>query len=256
MTTRAGKILAGAVALVLAGPMASAGAQELSEQTVKSYMDLAWQLTPAQFSKPDGTVIQIDKKKREESMIPLDIARDVIMVGRNSALAQICGLMNEQIANVQSLRRREEARAKWTQQQLVFINQLHMATVVLRTGRLQLVETEEGKQPVVLEEDKAKAKPPETCSDEQRKLVKEKIVAFVAAAPPPKNAAAADAPAAKGEAPAKAAATAPAAGSTAKADATTTGSTTAPAAKAPPAPAAKPAPAPAAKAPAPAPEKK
>ena len=29
-------------------------------------MDYAWSLTPQQFSKPDGTVIQIDKKKKEE----------------------------------------------------------------------------------------------------------------------------------------------------------------------------------------------
>lgn len=80
--------MAGALSLSFLMPVAAATAQELSEMAVKSFMDFAWSLTPQQFSKPDGTVIQIDKKKRDEVMIPIDIARDVIKVGRLSAHAQ------------------------------------------------------------------------------------------------------------------------------------------------------------------------
>ena len=244
MTTRAGKILAGAFALVIAGPIAGACAQELSEKAVKSFMDYAWSLTPQQFSKPDGTVIQIDKKKREEVMVPLDTARDVIKVGRLSAHAQVCNLQDHQTANHHSMMQREIAKSKWTPQQLVFISQLHLTTVMLLTGKIRLVEKDGDKEVVVEEEKQA---PTQTCTDEQRSKVKEMIAAYVKESPQPKDTAAA------GAAPAKpAAGAAPAAAATAKADATTTGSTTAPKPQA--APAAKapaPAAAPAAKAPAP-----
>ncbi len=248
MTTRAGKILAGAFALVIAGPIATASAQELSEKAVKSFLDYAWSLTPQQFSKPDGTVIQIDKKKRDEVMVPLEIARDVIKVGRLSAHAQVCNLQDHQTANHHSMMQREIAKNKWTPQQLVFISQLHLTTVMLLTGKIRLVEKDGDKEVVVEEEKQA---PVQTCTDEQRGKVKEMIAAYVKESPAQKDTAAA------GAAPAKPAAGAAPAAATAKADATTTGSTAsppkptvAPAAKAP-APAA----APAAKAPVPA-EKK
>ena len=249
MTTRAGKILAGAFALVIAGPVAGASAQELSEKAVKSFMDYAWSLTPQQFSKPDGTVIQIDKKKREEVMVPLDTARDVIKVGRLSAHAQVCNLQDHQTANHHSLMQREIAKNKWTPQQMVFISQLHLTTVMLLTGKIRLVEKDGDKEVVVEEEKQA---PAQTCTDEQRAKVKEMIATYVKESPNAKEA--------TGAAPAKAAAgAAPAAAATAKADATTTGSTTNPPAPKPQAaPAAKaptPAAAPAAKAPTPA-EKK
>lgn len=234
MNMRAGKVLAGALALSVLAPVASASAQELSEMAVKSFMDFAWSLTPQQFSKPDGSVIQIDKKKREEVMVPVEVARDVIKVGRLSAHAQVCDLADDQIANHRSLMRREEGKGKWTAQQMVYISQLHLTTVMLLTGKIKLVE-KQGDKEVVVEEGKA---PTQTCSDEQRKKVKEMITAYVQAGPPPAQKAAGAAPAAG--APAAKAAAAPAAGS-----ATTTGSTAAPAA-------AKQAPAAAAKAPAPA----
>ena len=36
--------------------------------------------------------------------------------------------------------RREEAKAKWTDQQMLFINQLHLFTVMTLTGKVKLVE--------------------------------------------------------------------------------------------------------------------
>lgn len=182
MKTRAGRVLAGALSLSFLMPAVAATAQELSEMAVKSFMDFAWSLTPQQFSKPDGTVIQIDKKKREEVMIPIDIARDVIKVGRLSAHAQVCDLADEQIANHRSMMRREEARGKWTPQQMVYISQLHLTTVMLLTGKIKLVEKQGDKEVVVEEEKKG---PAQTCSDEQRKKVKELITAYVQSGPPP-----------------------------------------------------------------------
>ncbi len=248
MKMRAGKVLAGAVALALLVPVASASAQELSEMAVKSFMDFAWSLTPQQFSKPDGTTIQIDKKKPDEVKVPVDVAREVIKVGRLSAHAQICDLRDEQKANHITLMKREEAKKKWTPQQLVYISQLHLTTVMLLTGKIRLVE-KEGDKEVIVEEGKA---PATTCTDEQRKKVVELIVAYVKTGPQPKGAAPADGEPVPAAAAAGAAAAAAAANKKA-ADGTTTGSTTTAAPAAGAAPAAKqPAAAPAA----PAPEKK
>ncbi len=236
MNTRAGLTLAGVCSLALFGSVASANAQELSEKAVKSFMDYAWSLTPQQFSKPDGTVVQIDKKKKDEVLVPVDIARDVIKAGRLSAHAQVCDLRDDQIVNHRALMRREDARAKWTPQQMVYISQLHLTTVMLLTGKIKLVE-KDGDKEVVVEEGKD---PAQTCTDEQKKKVKDMITAYVAASPALKA----------GAAPPPLATPAPAAAAPAAA-ATTTGST---AAKAP---VAAPAAAPTAPVvPAPAPQKK
>ena len=235
MNTRAGIVLAGLLGLALGAPANSAIAQELSEKAVKSFMDYAWSLTPQQFSKADGTVIQIDKKKKDEVLVPLDVARDVIKAGRLSAHAQVCDLRDDQISNHRAMMRREDAKSKWSQQQMVYISQLHLTTVMLLTGKIKLVE-KEGDKEVVVEEGK---EPAQTCSAEQKAKIKEMITAYVKDSPQPKAAAAP--PAAPAAAPA-AAAGAPAA----------TGSTGTAAAKAPAAAAAPPA-APAAAAAAPAP---
>lgn len=181
MNTRAGVVLAGAMALSLWGTTAPVSAQELSEHAVRSFMEYAWSLTPQQFSKPDGSVIVIDRSKKSEVEVPLDVARRVIMAGRLSAHAQICDLRDEQVQNHRALMRREEATKRWTPQQLVYISQLHLTTLMLMTGRIRLVEQEGDKQVVVDE----KKEPPQTCSAEQKAKVKELIEAYVAASPPP-----------------------------------------------------------------------
>jgi hypothetical protein len=142
-------------------------------------MEYAWQLTPAAFTKPDGTTIQIDKKKRGDVMVPLDVARKVIRAGRLSAHAQVCELAQDQSDNHNSLMRRHLQSKKWTPQQIVYINQLHLTTVMLLTGRIMLVE-KQGDKEVVVEEEKRKA---QTCSEEQKQKVKELIAAYVKSEP-------------------------------------------------------------------------
>jgi hypothetical protein len=201
-------VLGGASALLFFGCAVSAKADQLSEKAVKTFMEYAWQLTPQQFSKPDGTVIVIDKTKKKDVFVPIDIARDVIMAGRMSAHAQICNLMDDQIANHRALMRREEAMHRWTPQQMGYMSQLHLTTVMLLTGRIKLVE-QQGDKEVVIDDNKD---PGQTCTDEQRKKVKELITAYVAASPAPRVAeeapatAPAAATAAKGGAPAHSAA--------------------------------------------------
>lgn len=180
MNIRAGVVLAGVAALALVGNVAPAAAQDLSEHAVKSFMEYAWSLTPQQFSRPDGTVIIVDKTKKDQVLVPIDVARDVIKAGRLSAHAQICDLRDDQILNHRALMRREEIKQKWTPQQMVYISQLHLTTVMLLTGRIRLVE-KQGDKEVVVDE---KKEPAQTCTDEQKKKVKELITAYVAASPP------------------------------------------------------------------------
>lgn len=179
MTIRAGVIGACAAAFALAGSGGQAAAQELSEKSVRSFMEYAWSLTPQQFSKQDGTVIVIDKKKKDEVMVPIDVAREVIRVGRISAHAQICGLSDHQIVNHRSLMKREEEKKTWTDQQLVYINQLHLTTVMLLTGKIRLVE-KDGDKEVVIDDGKSAQ---QTCTDEQRAKVRDLIIAYVESGP-------------------------------------------------------------------------
>ena len=154
MNTRAGVVLAGALALFATTGIASA--QDLSEKAVKSFMEYAWSLTPQQFSKPDGTVVTIDKTKKDEVLIPIDVAREVIKVGRLSAHAQVCDLRDDQIQNHRAMMRRELARGGWTPQQEVYISQLHLTTVMLLTGKIRLIE-KQGDTEVVVDKSRAPA---------------------------------------------------------------------------------------------------
>src|SRR5206468_7570525 len=135
-------------------------------------------------SKPNGETVQIDKTKRDGVMIPLDVAREVIKAGRLSAHAQVCELAQEQADNHTSLMRRQSQSKKWTPQQLVYINQLHLTVVMLLTGRIKLVEQADdkkgadkqaGDKQVVIEEPPKAA---QTCTAEQKEKIKEMIAAY------------------------------------------------------------------------------
>lgn len=169
-------ILAGAAALATT---ATAAEGELSDKSVQIIMEYAWTMTPAQFSKKDGTVIIVDKSKREQAMVPLDVAREVVRVGRISAHAQACNLPEEQTLNHRSLMKREVEKKKWSDQQELFINQLHLTTVMLLTGKIKLVE-KDGDKEVVVDEKQA---PQQTCSEEQRQKVRDVVAAYVKSGP-------------------------------------------------------------------------
>jgi hypothetical protein len=166
--------------LLAAGVVAvPADAQELSENATRAIMEYAWADLPETFTKPNGETILIDKKKKAEVLIPVDVSREVIRVGRLSAHAQVCDLAQDQADNHNSLMRREIASKKWTPQQIVYINQLHLTVVMLLTGRIKLVEKDGGKEVVVEEA----ARQAQTCSDEQKQKVKELITAYVKTGP-------------------------------------------------------------------------
>jgi hypothetical protein len=194
---KAGMGLASCAYLAAGAAGAPAAAQVISENTVKAFMDYAWSLTPHKFTKPDGKTIEVDKKKREEVVVPLDVAREVIRVGRISAHAQICELNDDQVANYRSLMKREEQKGTWTPQQMIYINQLHLTTVMLLTGKVRLVD-KGGDKEVVIEESKANN---QTCTDEQRKKVQGVIASYVQSGPALANAGSSTAPTQTGSTP-------------------------------------------------------
>jgi hypothetical protein len=170
-------------AAVLIGGSAVPGlaqSKELSEKSVLTLMRYAWGLVPQKFTTPLGKTIEVDKAKPSESIVPMDTAREVIHAARLSAYAQMCELPEEQRANYQTLMRREEAKSKWSDQQMLFINQLHLFTVMTLTDKVSLVEKDGDKQVVVQEGKPAKTG---TCSDSEKKKVQAQIMAFVSANP-------------------------------------------------------------------------
>jgi hypothetical protein len=195
-----------AAGLTLAAGAPARAADELSQKSIESIMEYAWSLVPQQFTKPDGKTITVDKKKKDDVVVPVDVAREVIRVGRLSAHAQICNLPEDQVINFKSLMGREVGKKKWSDQQLLYITQLHLTTIMLLTGKIGLVE-EQGDKKVVIDNDAAKVAP-RICSADDTTKVKEQIAAYVKAGPAIATAAPATTGSAPAAAPAAAAATA------------------------------------------------
>lgn len=167
----------GLIALCLGG--ISASAQPISDRSVKTIMDYAWNYTPAKFTPPNGKTVFIDKKNKEKMIVPVAKGREVIMAARLTAHAQICDLPEDQVRNYHSLMLRERESKKWTPQQLIYINQLHLTTVMMLVGKLQIVE-KEGQKTVSVKEGASK---PKSCTAEQKAKVKELITAYVKSGP-------------------------------------------------------------------------
>lgn len=177
---KAGAALLGAWAIIC-GTAAGAVAQTkptggLSEKSVVTMMEYAWQILPAKFTAPDGKVIEVDKKnKPEEAKIPIETAREVIRVAYNSAQAQVCQMWEEQAANFNALMRREAAKKKWTDQQMLYITTLHRMIIHTVAGKVRVVE-KGGELHVYLEPiEPGKA----NCPEDKRKKVAEAIQAYV-----------------------------------------------------------------------------
>ena len=172
--------LALAPLLALGTAPSLAQTKELSDTSVRSLMNYAWTLMPGpKVTTQDGKEIIIDDSKRDEIMVPVDAAREVIKVGRLSANAQTCGLPEEQSANHATLMKRERDKNKWSPAQIIYINQLHLFTVMLMTGGVKLIEKEaNGGKEVVLENTKIAPPKADACNEAERKKVLELISAY------------------------------------------------------------------------------
>lgn len=198
MIRTVGQKLGGAaiLAMVMAGGALAQGAQkELSEHSVKVLMGYAWQILPSKFTAPSGKTILVDKQnKYDETIIPVDVARDVVKVGYLTAQAQLCELWEEQVANYDTMMLKEMSKKTWNDQQLLYITTLHRMTIHMAAGKLTVTE-KDGEPQVKLD---AIEPSKDTCNDEKKAKVKEAIAAYVkqVEASVPRPAAAPAAPAA------------------------------------------------------------
>ncbi len=179
---RSGSLIAAfAVALTLnltvSQGAGAAGKKQLSDKAVKYLMSLTWAIMPDKIKGDDGKQVSIDKNKRSEAEVPLDDARRVIMVARRSAHAQICKMPKLQKANYRTMMKLEINSKKWSRKQIVYLNQLHVFTVMWLTGNVSVSEDD----PKKAGKDEKKKVP--TCSSEQQLKVKAQIEKYLKANP-------------------------------------------------------------------------
>lgn len=160
---------------------ADAASKKLSDKAVKYLMSLTWAIMPDKIKGEDGKQVAIDKNKRDDAQVPLDDARRVIMVARRSAHAQICKLPKLQKSNYRTMMKLEIDSKKWSRKQIVYLNQLHLFTVMWLTGNVSISEDDNKKA-----EEESKKKVP-TCSPEQQAKVKAQIAEYLKAHPMPEK---------------------------------------------------------------------
>jgi hypothetical protein len=150
---------------------------ELSAKSTKLIMGFALTTIPSEIKQPNGKVLKIDRSDPSKILVPIDDARRIIMAARNSAHAQVCEMPELQSENYMALMRSEQAKNKWNQQQILFINRLHLFTVMWLTGNVKFLEKDGKKEPrVISEPDKGKKK---KCTAEEKAKVRNNIEAFL-----------------------------------------------------------------------------
>ena len=174
--------IAATLAAFAATPVLAQGQQkEMSDKSVATLMEYAWTILPSQTRLTDRT-IKVDKKtQKKETMVPVEIGREVIKIGYTSAQAQLCEMLEDQVVNYDAMIRRERNKKTWTDPQLLYITYLHMMTIHMAAGKLKVVDKPGGEQQIVLE---AITPSKDTCTEEKRARVKETILAFHKSVPP------------------------------------------------------------------------
>jgi hypothetical protein len=165
-----------------AAPKSDKDPSELSLKSVKLITGFALTTIPSEIKQPDGKIIKIDRNNLDRILVPLDDARRIIIAARNSAHAQMCDLPELQAENYLALMRQEQAKNKWTPEQMLFINRLHLFTVMWLTGNVKFMEKDKDgkKEPAVISEpDKGEKK---NCSADEKAKVKANIEAYLKSA--------------------------------------------------------------------------
>jgi hypothetical protein len=181
----AGLVCAAIFVLLAGGAALAQDKDNPSDNSVRMFMRYAWMLLPEKFTPPQGKTITVDKSKPKDVEVPLEVAREAVRVGYFSAHAQLCNLWEEQQANYQTLMARQRD-AKWTDQQMLYIQKLHQATVMIMTGKITFVESGGNLKPV---QRPAKTNPDDPCTDAKRQNVKAQIASYINASPKAKTAA-------------------------------------------------------------------
>ncbi len=150
---------------------------ELSVKTVNLITGFALTTIPSEIKRPDGSVMKIDKSDVSQIVVPVDDARRVIRVARLSAHAQMCDLPQLQAQNYLTMMRQERAKDQWTEEQLLFINRLHLFTVMWLSGNVRFVDKGDGstEPEIISDPDESKYE----CSEDDRNQVRAAIESYL-----------------------------------------------------------------------------
>ena len=152
---------------------------EIKDKTVKTLMKFAFGLMPEVYTGPDGKKIAIDKKNPDEVIIPVDDARRIIIVADRSAKAQNCDLKVMQTLNHNAMVKYEQVFKNWTDKQKLFINQLHLFTVLYMTGNVKFDQKERTQEQIAADINNPDLKNKYKCSDAERKNVAASVDAYL-----------------------------------------------------------------------------
>jgi hypothetical protein len=175
-----------AVILAVAVPRWAAAAAEpdksdLSEKAVSLLTGFALTTIPSEIKQSDGGTLKIDKSDVSKIIVPYEDAKRVIKAARLSAKAQECDMNEVQAENYLKLMREEQAKNKWSKEQILFINRLHLFTVMWLTGNVKVKESDgqtEAKPRSQEEVAAAGAAKVRDCSSEEKETIKSGFDAF------------------------------------------------------------------------------
>jgi hypothetical protein len=171
-----------AAILVIAGAWSTSSVAEekgeLSLRSVRLITGFALTTIPSEIKEADGTVFKIDRSDMSKILVPIDDARRIIQVARLSAHAQLCDMPQLQAQNYLAMMREEQAKNIWTKEQLLFINRLHLFTVMWLSGNVRFVDKGDGTQEAEIISDPDETKTAE-CTEEDRVRVQTAIENFV-----------------------------------------------------------------------------
>jgi hypothetical protein len=126
-------------------PETSEGAakDKLSDSAVRVMTTFALSILPDEVPTKSGEMVKLDKSDPSKYLIPLDDARRVIRVATRSAYAEVCGLLDFEKANYETLMRTEQARQTWSADQMMFIRALHTFATSYFAGNVKITEQPE-----------------------------------------------------------------------------------------------------------------
>ncbi len=153
----------------------------INPKTVKILMGEALTLIPSETKKSDGTVIKFDKSDMSKITVPFEDAERIIKVAYMSAQASRCGMPEVEAENWQLLRNTEIAKKQWNDQQLFYINRLHMLVVMMVNGNYKLKEGADADTKPVGEKTIPRelvTPKPVQCSDEDKQQIRGRIEAY------------------------------------------------------------------------------
>ena len=117
-------------------------ARAVSKEAVSILMDYAFALLPNEVITNDDKRITIDRGRKKEIQISLDVAHNVAKVSTLSALAHLCGrsTLSEEFTELLALL----PSGAFTEQQQVFIQQFHVLVFLLLTEKLTIESAGDG----------------------------------------------------------------------------------------------------------------